>query len=101
MRRFSDEAPRVVVDLDEKRRLRRELAPTPRENAPPCQKCKDVGYLRANVPYGDPQFGKAIECECKKAQKKEAYRQRLWGQSNLDRLAGFRDATFDSFQFWL
>lgn len=101
MQQFSDAALPVVVDLAQKRRHRRERAPREIVPAVRCQECKDTGYLRANVPFGHPQFGKAIKCECRLARDKKEHRQRLWEQSNLDRLAGFREATFDSFQFWL
>lgn len=103
MQQFRDAAPSVIVDLAQKRRLRRGLATAPRESAPTvrCQECKDAGYLRANVPFGHPLFGKAIECQCLLARRKETHRQKLWEQSNLDRLAGFQETTFESFQFWL
>lgn len=66
-----------------------------------CPRCQDRGYLRADVPFGHPQFGKPVECTCKQAKKQEAYRQRLREQSKLDELAVFQEETFDSFQFWL
>ena len=66
-----------------------------------CTQCKDVGYLRANVPYGHPQFGKAVECECTKAKKKEALRKKLWEQSKIDRQIAFQEASFSTFQFRL
>lgn len=65
-----------------------------------CPRCKGAGYLRANVPFGHPQFGKAVECECKKAQKKEARRRQLWEQSKIDQQVDFCQATFETFQFW-
>jgi len=65
-----------------------------------CERCKDAGYLRANVPFGHPQFGKPIECECKTAQKKEARRRKLWEQSKIDQQVDFCGATFETFQFW-
>src|SRR5947199_10355456 len=50
-----------------------ELMPGP-ASGPFCARCQNVGYLRTNVPYGHPLFGKAVECECRLAKKKEAHR---------------------------
>ena len=61
---------------------------------PRCSKCKGAGYLRANVPFGHPNFGKAIACECKEAERKEKRRQQLREMSNLD---AFRQKTFNTF----
>ena len=66
-----------------------------------CSLCSDRGYLRADVPFGHPQFGKAVECKCKQARKNEARRQQLREQSKIDHLAAFQEETFESFHFWL
>ena len=63
-------------------------------NKPVCTKCKGAGYLRASVPFGHPNFGKAIACECKEAERKEKRRQQLRDMSNLD---AFRQKTFSTF----
>jgi DNA replication protein DnaC len=63
-------------------------------NKPLCTRCKGAGYLRANVPFGNPNFGKAIACECKEAERKEKRRQQLREISNLD---AFRQKTFNTF----
>lgn len=63
-------------------------------NKPLCTRCKGAGYLRANVPFGHPNFGKAIACECKEAERKEKRRQQLREISNLD---AFRQKTFSTF----
>jgi DNA replication protein len=60
-----------------------------------CPRCKGAGYLRANVPFGHPNFGKPIACECKEAERKERRRQQLRALSNLD---DFRDRNFAEFQ---
>jgi DNA replication protein DnaC len=73
----------------------------PLASAPPCPVCKGAGYLRANVPYGHPNFGKPLVCECQLAKKNEARRQLLRRQSQIDELAAFREATFENFQFLL
>jgi DNA replication protein DnaC len=59
-----------------------------------CTRCRGAGYLRANVPFGHPNFGKAIACECKEAERKEKRRQQLREISNLD---AFRQKTFSTF----
>ncbi len=59
-----------------------------------CPRCKGAGYLRSNVPFGHPNFGKPIACECKEAEKKEKRRQQLRAMSNMD---AFRDCNFRSF----
>ncbi len=59
-----------------------------------CPRCKGAGYLRANVPFGHPNFGKPIACECKEAEKKEKRRQQLRDMSNMD---AFRHCDFRSF----
>jgi len=59
-----------------------------------CSKCQGAGYLRANVPFGDPHFGKAIACECKEAERRAKRRQQLREMSNLDAL---RDQNFQTF----
>ncbi|GCF09874.1 ATP-binding protein [Dictyobacter arantiisoli] len=59
-----------------------------------CPKCKGAGYLRANVNYGHPNFGKPIPCDCKENERKEKRRQQLRGMSNMD---AFHNQTFSTF----
>ena len=59
-----------------------------------CPKCKGAGYLRSNVPFGHPNFGRPVPCECKEAERKDKRRQQLRDISNLD---AFRDRTFRTF----
>ncbi len=61
----------------------------------PCPICKGAGYLRAEVPYGHPNFGKPIACECKEAERKEKRRLQLEEISNL---GAFRNQTFENFK---
>ncbi len=75
-------------------------APLP-DSAPSCPHCKGYGYVRADVPYGHPHFGKPLECQCKRAKKHEEHRQRLREQSQLDALAAFQEESFETFQLWL
>jgi DNA replication protein DnaC len=59
-----------------------------------CPRCRGAGYLRADVPFGDPHFGKAIACECKEAERRAKRRQQLREMSNLDAL---REQNFQTF----
>jgi DNA replication protein DnaC len=59
-----------------------------------CPLCHGAGYVRLDVPMGDPAFGQAIRCQCKEQQIKERDRLNLRTVSNLD---PFRDKTFESF----
>ncbi|GHO94497.1 hypothetical protein KSF_045450 [Reticulibacter mediterranei] len=59
-----------------------------------CPRCKGAGYLRLDVPFGHPQFGKPITCECKETERKEKRRQQLREMSNLD---AFHSHTFSTF----
>ena len=74
---------------------RREQAPlyTPVNS---CPICKGAGYLRADVPYGHPSFGKPIACECKEAERKARRRQQLQEMSNL---GAFYDKSFANFNY--
>src|SRR5713101_4045239 len=82
---------RVSQDIPQEGSHTQKTAPqlTKREQAPlytpanPCPICKGAGYLRADVPYGHPNFGKPIACECKEAEKKEKRRQQLLELSDL------------------
>jgi DNA replication protein DnaC len=68
------------------------LAPAMQKSV--CPKCHGAGYLRANVPFGHPNFGRPIPCECKEMERKDKRRQQLRDISNLD---AFRDRTFRTF----
>jgi DNA replication protein DnaC len=52
-----------------------------------CPICKGAGYLRADVPFGHPNFGKPIACECKEVERKEKRRLQLQEMSNLGDVA--------------
>jgi DNA replication protein DnaC len=60
------------------------------EPAPSCPVCHDYGFVRRDVPVGDPDFGRAIPCEC----RHEEVRDRLRRRSQIGALA---DRTFDNF----
>lgn len=53
---------------------------------PNCPICHGIGYVRLNVPDDHPQFGKAIDCECRQAQAdadRREYLRRIGGLSAL------------------
>ncbi len=59
-----------------------------------CPICKGAGWLRADVPVGDPFFGRAIPCECT-IQERE--RRQVDALQRLSALDAFRNRTFDNF----
>ena len=62
---------------------------------PNCEHCGGLGYLRADVPVGHPDFGKIQTCSCRQAQVTKQVHRRLYSLSNLDEL---RHLTFDNFE---
>jgi DNA replication protein DnaC len=62
---------------------------------PDCEHCGGLGYLRADVPVGYPDFGKIQICTCRQAQVSKLVHRRLYSLSNLDEL---RHLTFDNFE---
>jgi DNA replication protein DnaC len=62
---------------------------------PNCPYCGGQGYLRADVPVGDPRFGKLEVCVCRQRDVSEQVRERLYSLSRLDELKGL---TFDTFE---
>ncbi len=59
-----------------------------------CPICRGAGYLRRDVPLGDPAFGKAIACVCKEREVESKRRSALWRLSSLD---AFQAMTFETF----
>ncbi|HEU5377362.1 MAG TPA: ATP-binding protein [Ktedonobacteraceae bacterium] len=59
-----------------------------------CPICKGAGFLRSNVEFGHPQFGKAVACQCKEQERKRKHRQQLQEISNL---GAFANKRFESF----
>ena len=53
-----------------------------------------MGYLRADVPLEDPNFGKVEICACRQPEVRKRVRSRLYRFSNLDELVHL---TFESF----
>lgn len=59
-----------------------------------CPICKGARYLRLDVPYGHPLFGRLIDCECRLAEQRKRNFEELQLISNLE---PFRDKTFENF----
>ncbi|MCI0533796.1 MAG: ATP-binding protein [Verrucomicrobiales bacterium] len=62
---------------------------------PNCPHCHGVGYLRADVPIGHPDFGKAQVCTCRQGEVSQRNRERLFALSQLEELKGI---TFENFE---
>lgn len=62
---------------------------------PNCPHCGGLGYLREEVPLGDPNFGKIRTCTCRQSQVSQQVHRRLYSLSNLDEL---HHLTFENFQ---
>jgi DNA replication protein DnaC len=88
---ISQEGPHIQTPASQLVRRERAQLYTP---VNPCPICKGAGYLRADVPYGHPSFGKPITCECKEAERKAKRRQQLQEMSNL---GAFYDKSFANF----
>jgi DNA replication protein DnaC len=57
------------------------------EPAPECPRCRDVGFLRAEVPVSHPDFGTIVACACRVVQVRHQRTERLRNLSNLGPLA--------------
>lgn len=72
----------------------------PQTTSPPpehewlCPVCGGTGYLRRDVPVDHPDFGRLVECECRRTEKERKRLQDLRAISNLDTMARF---IFDTF----
>lgn len=65
-----------------------------RDQAATCPRCGGVGFYRRDVPVGDPDFGRAIPCDCQVAAREQSRLERLREASNLGQLSRM---TFESF----
>jgi DNA replication protein DnaC len=59
-----------------------DCGPPPPDPEPRCATCRDVGYLRHDVPPGDPLFGKLIVCECRRPSLVAARVARFWAKAD-------------------
>ncbi|MGH2582780.1 MAG: ATP-binding protein [Anaerolineales bacterium] len=62
---------------------------------PNCPHCHGLGYLRADLPLGHPDFGKLQICSCRRGEVALHSRRRLYAISRLEEL---KDLTFDNFE---
>jgi DNA replication protein DnaC len=63
---------------------------------PNCSYCHGVGYMRYDVPLGDPRFGRLETCVCRSTEIAQGARERLFELSRLDQLSHL---TFENFKF--
>ncbi|MDO8670223.1 MAG: ATP-binding protein, partial [Dehalococcoidia bacterium] len=70
-------------------------SPPPDPNSAACPKCRGIGFVRVDVPVGDPDFGKALPCDCRLRDVAEHIVGRLEKLSNLGPLARL---TFEKFR---
>jgi len=59
-----------------------------------CPYCKGLGYVRADVPVGHPDFGKLLPCSCRLTEMARHRVERLRALGNLDALAHMTFETF-------
>ena len=64
------------------------------ETEEPCPICQGIGYLRADVPVGHPDFGKLVPCTC---QLTELARRRVTTLRTLSDLEILSRMTFETF----
>lgn len=62
---------------------------------PDCPICHGIGYVRQDLPVGDPDFGKVKVCSCRQPGIAQITQQRLYRLSNLD---AFTEMGFDNFK---
>ncbi len=60
-----------------------------------CPLCHGAGYVRLDVPVGHPDFGRAVQCECKEREIAERERLKLRAVSSLKPFDKKTFATFD------
>ncbi len=59
-----------------------------------CGMCGGAGFLRMDVPVGDPRFGMLVPCECRMAETEELALRELEALSNME---AFSEKTFEQF----
>jgi DNA replication protein DnaC len=62
---------------------------------PACEICGGIGFVRQDLPIGDPDFGRLQVCACRAREVEQEAQRRLYRLSNLD---SFKHLTFDSFK---
>jgi DNA replication protein DnaC len=90
--RISSDTPKASSPNTSESKATASVAPTLGD--PNCPHCHGAGYVRFDVPMGDPRFGRLEACVCRAADIAEGARARLFEMSRLDRLSHL---TFDNF----
>jgi DNA replication protein DnaC len=62
-----------------------------------CPICGGAGFVRLDVPFGDPAFGQAVRCKCKEQELEDRRRSELRQISSLGPFVGKTFDTFDTF----
>jgi len=62
--------------------------------AKPCPICHGAGWLRQDLPVGDPNYGKIVKCVCKEREERAKKRSEMLERSNL---GVYSEKTFATF----
>jgi DNA replication protein DnaC len=63
--------------------------------ARPCSICNGAGWLRQDLPVGDPNYGKIVKCSCKEREERTKSRHEMLERSNL---GTYEEKTFEGFR---
>ena len=91
-------APEALGSAPDGQARRSAGSPRPPVDPDVCPHCHGAGYVRLDVPVGDPAFGQAVACSCKERLLEDRRMSDLRRMSSLD---AFRDKTFDTFDISL
>ncbi|HEY7126896.1 MAG TPA: ATP-binding protein [Ktedonobacterales bacterium] len=62
--------------------------------ARPCSICNGAGWLRQDLPVGDPNYGKIVKCSCKEREERTKSLHEMLERSNL---GIYNEKTFETF----
>ena len=68
--------------------------PGPQVDLATCPICHGLGFVVPDLPFGDPAFGKAVPCQCRREQRRE---RQLRSLQSLGSLAALTRLTFGTF----
>ena len=74
--------------------LNTDMPPAPRDDAV-CPICQGMGFFSYDVPSGHPDFGRAVPCQCARAEQEQRRVAELLDASNLRQLTHMTFATFE------
>ena len=92
-RRSAPEPMAMASDEPQITRSRRKTTPLLPEV---CSLCHGAGYVRLDVPVGHPDFGRAVQCQCKEREIAERERLKLRAVSSLKPFDKKTFSTFDT-----